>query len=66
MAIGSTSSTSESPARDSLPRPRYFVYDRSTVNQVEIFREENIPLITETIKLSQKYQVICRGTDSAL
>jgi oligoendopeptidase F len=48
----------QSPARDSLPRPRYFVYDRSTVNQVEIFREENIPLITETIKLSQKYQVI--------
>ncbi|MCX8104155.1 MAG: M3 family oligoendopeptidase, partial [Candidatus Bipolaricaulota bacterium] len=26
--------------------------------QVEIFREENIPLMTESIKLAQKYQVI--------
>ncbi len=48
----------QSPARTSLPQQRYFVYDRSTLTQVEIFREENIPLMTETIKLSQKYQVI--------
>lgn len=48
----------QSSTRSALPRERYFVYDRSTVTQVEIFREENIPLITETIKLSQKYQVI--------
>lgn len=48
----------QSPARASLPQKRYFVYDRSTVTQVEIFREENIPLITESIKLAQKYQVI--------
>ncbi len=48
----------QSSPRSALPRERYFVYDRSTVTQVEIFREENIPLITETIKLAQKYQVI--------
>lgn len=48
----------QSQARASLPQKRYFVYDRSTVTQVEIFREENIPLITESIKLAQKYQVI--------
>ncbi len=48
----------QNPARASLPHQRYFVYDRSTVTQVELFREENIPLMTETIKLGQKYQVI--------
>lgn len=48
----------QSQARTSLPQQRYFVYDRSTLTQVEIFREENIPLMTETIKLAQKYQVI--------
>jgi len=48
----------QSSARASLPQRRYFVYDRSTVTQVELFREENIPLITESIKLAQQYQVI--------
>ncbi len=48
----------QSPTRESLPKSRYFVYDRSTANQVEIFREENIPLMTEATKLAQKYQVI--------
>jgi oligoendopeptidase F len=48
----------QSPARANLPRERYFVYDRSTVNQVELFREENVPLKTEVTKLAQNYQVI--------
>ncbi len=48
----------QSPARSHLPRERYFVYDRSTVNQVELFREENVPLKTEVTALAQKYQVI--------
>src|SRR5690606_4112113 len=48
-----------SPARAELPRPRYEVYDRSTVNAVEIFREENVALQTEDDKLDQQYQKIC-------
>jgi len=43
-------------ARD-LP-PRYRVLDRSIWAQVEIFREENVPLQTEEAKLRQKFQEI--------
>ncbi len=39
-----------------LDTKRYDVLIRSTKNQVELFREENIPLETELNKLSQKYQ----------
>ncbi len=49
----------QSPARSALPQPRYFVYDRSTVSSVELFREENVPLQTEDEKLDQQYQKIC-------
>jgi oligoendopeptidase F len=48
-----------SPARKELPPERYLVYDRSTVTDVEIFREENVPLQTEDEKLDQQYQKIC-------
>lgn len=48
-----------SPLRGQLPRPRYEVYDRSTVTAVELFREENVPLQTEEAKLDQQYQKIC-------
>jgi len=48
-----------SPARQDLPKPRYLVYDRSTVTAVELFREENVPLQTEDSKLDQQYQKTC-------
>ncbi len=48
-----------SPVRREMSRPRYEVYDRSTVTAVELFREENIPLQTEDAKLDQQYQKIC-------
>ena len=42
-----------------LPEERYRVFHRSAQAQVEIFREENVPLQTEDQKLRQKYQKIC-------
>jgi len=44
-----------SPVRDKLPE-FYHVLDRSFVNQVELFREENLPLEVEEAKLAQQYQ----------
>jgi hypothetical protein len=35
---------------------RYQVFDRDTQVQVELFREENVPLETEEAKLAQQYQ----------
>ncbi|MCS6903628.1 MAG: M3 family oligoendopeptidase, partial [Candidatus Bipolaricaulota bacterium] len=48
----------QTSARKELPQARYLVFDRSTVNAVELFREENVPLETEATKLGQKYQTI--------
>jgi oligoendopeptidase F len=47
-----------SPAREELPRDRYFVYDRARKNEVEIFREENVPIHTEDDVLAQQYQKV--------
>jgi oligoendopeptidase F len=47
------------PARGQLARDRYFVHDRSTVNAVELFRDENVPLQVEDDKLDQQYQKRC-------
>jgi oligoendopeptidase F len=44
------------PLRAQLPKERYFVFDRATQLQVELFRPENVPLETEEAKLSQQYQ----------
>ena len=44
------------PLREQLPRERYKVFDRATQVQVELFREENVPLETEETKLGQQYQ----------
>ncbi len=44
------------PLRARLPKERYQVFDRDTQVQVELFREENVPLETEEAKLSQQYQ----------
>jgi len=44
------------PVRVQLPKPRYQVFDRDTQVQVELFREENVPLETEEAKLGQQFQ----------
>ena len=44
------------PLREQLPKARYQVFDRDTQVQVELFREQNIPLETEEARLSQQYQ----------
>jgi len=44
------------PMRAQLPGERYFVFDRATQLQVELFRPENVPLETEEARLSQQYQ----------
>ncbi len=44
------------PQRGDLPRARYEVFNRDTVNSVELFRAENVPLETEETKLGQQYQ----------
>ena len=43
------------PNRDELPKERYEVLDRDWASDVELFREENIPLETEETKLGQQY-----------
>ena len=45
-----------SPARQQLPHGRYFVFDRSLQNDVDLFCEANIALETEESKLTQRYQ----------
>ncbi|HAV65061.1 MAG TPA: M3 family oligoendopeptidase [Verrucomicrobiales bacterium] len=49
------------PLRARLPKDRYFVLDRDLALQVELFREENVPLETEESKLGQQYQKISGG-----
>jgi len=44
--------------RFSLPPKRYEVLARSLRNAIELYREENIPLLTEDEKLRQRYQKI--------
>ena len=44
--------------RFSLPPKRYEVLERSLRNAIELYREENIPLLTEDEKLRQQYQKI--------
>jgi oligoendopeptidase F len=47
-----------SPFRSHLDKRRYEIFDRSTANDVALFREENIPLQTEEAKLDQQYNKI--------
>lgn len=44
------------PLRPGLPQPRYQVFDRNTLVQVELYREENVPLETEEARIGQQYQ----------
>jgi oligoendopeptidase F len=48
-----------SPQRNELDRDRYMVLDRAIDAEIKLFRENNIPLQTETAKQSQAYQKIC-------
>jgi len=44
------------PCRAQLPEARYEVLDRDVCVEVELFRQENVPLETEESKLGQQYQ----------
>lgn len=44
------------PLRSQLDKTTFEVFDRSMINHVELFREENVPLETEEAKLGQQYQ----------
>jgi oligoendopeptidase F len=48
-----------SPHRGGLDQERYGVLLRNLTADVEIFRDENVPLQTEDTKLGQKYSEIC-------
>lgn len=48
-----------SPFLKELDKEKYRIYLRSVKKQIEIFREENIPLLTQLQKDSQKYGIIC-------
>ena len=45
----------QNPARSSLDRQRLAVHDRVIERDVELFREENVPLKTEEQKLAKEY-----------
>jgi oligoendopeptidase F len=49
----------ESPASRDLDAARYGVMLRDLKAEVELFREENLPLFTEISKLEQKYAQVC-------
>ncbi|MBN2326329.1 MAG: M3 family oligoendopeptidase, partial [Candidatus Omnitrophica bacterium] len=47
------------PHRSALDRARYEVLDRGVQADLDLYREENIALQTETAKQSQAYQKLC-------
>ena len=49
----------DSPILDQLDQDKYGVMIRDIRADIEIFREENIPLRTELTKLGQQYEEIC-------
>ncbi|MFB3788455.1 MAG: M3 family oligoendopeptidase [bacterium] len=49
----------ECPLRREMDSERYQVLDRNIEAEIQLFREENIPLQTESQKLSQAYQKLC-------
>lgn len=50
-----------SPFADDLDPARYEVLLRNIRADVEIFRDENVPIQTEDTKLGQRYEEICGG-----
>src|SRR5687768_16693807 len=49
----------ESPHRKQLTDPRYAMLERQWRPDVELFREENVPLATELTKLANEYDKTC-------
>lgn len=49
----------ESPYRDQLTGKRYFILNRKWQADVELFRDENVPLETEATKLVTDYDKLC-------
>jgi len=49
----------ESRQRLDVDSSDYEVLDRSVKSDIDIFREENVPLVTQDILLSQNYQTLC-------
>ena len=47
------------PAHGELNGPRYAVLNREWLADVELFREENIPLQTQATKLAKDYDKVC-------
>ncbi|WP_207427144.1 M3 family oligoendopeptidase [Pedobacter sp. SYSU D00535] len=47
-----------SPFTDKLDKDKYFVYIRGIKRALELFREENVPILTEIQVKQQKYQAI--------
>ncbi|MCA8919255.1 MAG: M3 family oligoendopeptidase, partial [Planctomycetes bacterium] len=50
-----------SPARAALDKDYYGIFERSVTTQLELFRDENIPLETEVSKLTNTYDEIMGG-----
>ena len=48
----------ESPFSEQLDKDKYFVYTRGIKKALELFRKENIPLLTQIQVEQQKYQAI--------
>jgi len=48
----------DSPYQSELKDHAYFIYLRSTKNEIELYREENIPLIVQTEEKAQEYAEI--------
>jgi oligoendopeptidase F len=48
----------QSPFVDELDKEKYFIYLRGIRKEIEIFREENVPLMAEISTESQKYGAI--------
>src|SRR4029078_9136038 len=63
----------ESPHKDQLTGPRYEILKRTWAAAAEIFRDQNVPLDTESTKLNSEYDKTCgammvnfRGKDLTL
>lgn len=50
-----------SPYMNELDHEKYFIYLRSVKKEIEIFREENVPIVAEIQSESQKYGTIMGG-----
>jgi oligoendopeptidase F len=47
------------PQRKKLPKARFALFTQHTENEIEIFRDANVPIEAKDAELSQQYQKIC-------